>query len=105
MQLTAILNRNTVSLEPNVNSIIAKVGLGSADAGFSYYTDYLAAKSRLSVFRLPTWARPPYATGERGRGARGIHRVPRARHRDRPHLPRAADRRAVHGGATQPRAR
>jgi molybdate transport system substrate-binding protein len=59
MQLTSILSTNTVSLEPNVNSIVAKVGLGSADAGFSYYTDYLAAKSRLRVFRLPTWAQPP----------------------------------------------
>ena len=59
MQLTSILSSNTVSLEPNVNSIIAKVGLGSADAGFSYYTDYLAAQSRLRQFRLPTWAQPP----------------------------------------------
>ena len=59
MQLTSILSTNTVSLEPNVNSIIAKVGLGSADAGFSYFTDYLAAKNRLRVFRLPTWAQPP----------------------------------------------
>jgi molybdate transport system substrate-binding protein len=59
MQLTSILSTNTVSLEPNVNSIVAKVGLGSADAGFSYYTDYLAAKSRLRVFRLPTWTQPP----------------------------------------------
>ena len=59
MQLTSILSTNTVSLEPNVNSIIAKVGLGSADAGFSYFTDYLAAKSRLTRFALPTWAQPP----------------------------------------------
>jgi molybdate transport system substrate-binding protein len=59
MQLTSILSTNTVSLEPNVNSIVAKVGLGSADAGFSYFTDYLVAKDRLSVFRLPTWAQPP----------------------------------------------
>jgi len=59
MQLTSILNRNTVSLEPNVNSIVAKVGLGSADAGFSYFSDYLAARSRLHVIRLPTWAQPP----------------------------------------------
>ena len=59
MQLTAILNRNTVSLEPNVNSIVAKVGLGSADAGFAYFSDYLAARSRLHVIRLPTWAQPP----------------------------------------------
>jgi molybdate transport system substrate-binding protein len=59
MHLTSILDANTVSLEPNVNSIIAKVGLGSADAGFSYYTDYRAARSRLGVIRLPTWAQPP----------------------------------------------
>jgi molybdate transport system substrate-binding protein len=59
MQLTAILSRNTVSLEPNVNSIVAKVGLGSADAGFSYFSDYRAARSRLHVIRLPTWAQPP----------------------------------------------
>ena len=59
MQLTSILSTNTVSLEPSVNSIIAKVGLGSADAGLSYFTDYLAAKNRLRVFRLPTWAQPP----------------------------------------------
>ena len=59
MQLTSILSTNTVSLEPNVSSIVSKVGLGSADAGFSYYTDYLVAKSRLRVLRLPTWAQPP----------------------------------------------
>lgn len=59
MQLTSILSTNTVSLEPNVNSIVAKVGLGSADAGFSYFTDSLAARNRLRVFRLPTWAQPP----------------------------------------------
>ena len=59
MQLTSILSTNTVSLEPNVNSIVAKVGLGSADAGFSYFTDYLAAQTRLRQFRLPTWAQPP----------------------------------------------
>src|SRR3954467_8337972 len=40
MQLTSILDANTVSLEPNVNSIVAKVGLGSADAGFSYFSDW-----------------------------------------------------------------
>jgi molybdate transport system substrate-binding protein len=59
MRLTSILSTNTVSVEPNVNSIVSKVGLGSADAGFSYYTDYVAAKRRLRVLRLPTWAQPP----------------------------------------------
>ena len=59
MRLTSILSTNTVSLEPNVNSIVAKVGLGSADAGFAYFTDYVAARNRLRVVRLPPWAQPP----------------------------------------------
>jgi len=59
MRLTSILNANRVSLEPNVNGIVAKVGLGSADAGFAYFSDYRAARSRLHVIRLPTWAQPP----------------------------------------------
>src|SRR3954451_16286760 len=46
MQLTSILSTNTVSLEPNVNSIVAKVGLGSADAGFAYFSDWKAAAAR-----------------------------------------------------------
>jgi molybdate transport system substrate-binding protein len=59
MQLSSILTTNTVSLEPNVNSIIAKVGLGSADAGFAYFSDWKAAASRVNRINLPTWAQPP----------------------------------------------
>jgi molybdate transport system substrate-binding protein len=59
MRLSSVLRSNTVSLEPNVNSIIAKVGLGSADAGFAYHSDYRAARRRLSLVRLPGWAQPP----------------------------------------------
>ena len=59
MQLTSILSTNTVSLEPNVNSIVAKVGLGSADAGFAYSSDWKAAASRLNRINLPKWAQPP----------------------------------------------
>lgn len=59
MRLTSILTSNRVSLEPNVSGIVAKVALGSADAGFAYLTDYRAARSRLHVVRLPRWAQPP----------------------------------------------
>ena len=59
MQLTSILTANTVSLEPNVGSLVAKVSLGSAEAGFSYFSDYLAARDRLDLIRLPRWAQPP----------------------------------------------
>jgi molybdate transport system substrate-binding protein len=59
MQLTSILSTNTVSLEPNVNSIVAKVGLGSADAGFAYFSDWKAAAARTARIDLPKWAQPP----------------------------------------------
>src|SRR4051812_8496128 len=59
MQLSSILTTNTVSLEPNVNSIVAKVGLGSADAGFAYFSDWKAAAARLHRINLPRWAQPP----------------------------------------------
>ena len=59
MQLSSILTTNTVSLEPNVNSIVAKVGLGSADAGFAYFSDWKAAAARLNRINLPKWAQPP----------------------------------------------
>jgi molybdate transport system substrate-binding protein len=59
MQLTSILNTNTVSVEPSVNSIVAKVGLASADAGFVYFSDWEAAAARLHRIDLPRWAQPP----------------------------------------------
>ncbi len=59
MRLTSILTSNRMSLEPNVSGIVSKVGLGSADAGFAYFTDYRAARSRLHVVRLPRWGQPP----------------------------------------------
>jgi molybdate transport system substrate-binding protein len=82
MRLTSILQSNTVSLEPNVNSIVAKVGLGSADAGFSYFSDYRAARGRLHVIRLPTWAQPPVryqmcAVRRQGADTAGANRVMR----------------------------
>jgi molybdate transport system substrate-binding protein len=59
MRLSSVLTSNTVSLEPDVKSIIAKVALGSADAGFAYRSDYRAARGRLNLVRLPRWAQPP----------------------------------------------
>jgi molybdate transport system substrate-binding protein len=59
MRLSAVLQRNTVSLETNVNGIVAKVALGSADAGFVYRTDGLSARSRTDIVGLPHWAQPP----------------------------------------------
>jgi molybdate transport system substrate-binding protein len=46
-----------------VSSVVAKVALGSADAGFVYFSDYAAARSRLSVIRLPGRFQPPVRYG------------------------------------------
>src|SRR5215212_4930557 len=59
MGLSSVLRTNTVSLEPNVGSIVSKVALGSADAGFAYVTDWRSARARLGLIRLPSRFQPP----------------------------------------------
>jgi molybdate transport system substrate-binding protein len=59
LHLSSIFSSNTISQETNVANITAKVGLGSADAGFVYVTDGRSAKDRVSVITLPRWAQPP----------------------------------------------
>jgi molybdate transport system substrate-binding protein len=49
---------NVVSEEPDVKSIVAKVALGEADAGFVYLTDVRPAASRLRAIELPARAQP-----------------------------------------------
>src|SRR5205085_1454647 len=49
----AVLDRNTVSQEKDVASVLAKVALKSADAGFVYHTDALAARGRVREIALP----------------------------------------------------
>lgn len=41
------------SLEENVKAVVAKVGLGEADAGIAYVTDVLAAGDRVSGVDIP----------------------------------------------------
>jgi molybdate transport system substrate-binding protein len=59
MRLSGVLGANTVSEEQSVSSVVAKVGLGSADAGFAYVTDARAARGRVRAIALPRWAQPP----------------------------------------------
>ena len=54
----SIVLEKVVSQEPDVKSIVGKVALGEADAGFVYSTDVRAASSRLREIRIPAWAQP-----------------------------------------------
>lgn len=84
------LSRNTVSNESNVAGVVAKVALGSAQAGFVYTTDARIAKDRVRAIALPAWAQPPIRysfcivrrPGGDGRGAQAFAnavRTPRGR--------------------------
>ena len=42
-----------------MGQVASQVALGSADAGFVYYTDGLAVKDRTKMISLPKWAQPP----------------------------------------------
>jgi molybdate transport system substrate-binding protein len=57
--ITADVTRNVVSEETDVKSIVSKVALGEADAGFVYRTDARAVASRTRTIALPNWAQPP----------------------------------------------
>jgi molybdate transport system substrate-binding protein len=56
--ITDAVMRNVVSQETDVKSIVAKVALGEADAGFVYATDAKPAGSRARSIKLPAWAQP-----------------------------------------------
>jgi molybdate transport system substrate-binding protein len=57
--ITADVMKNVVSQETDAKSIVAKVALGEADAGFVYVTDSKAVASKVRVVPLPAWAQPP----------------------------------------------
>lgn len=50
--------RKTVSLEPDVKGIVAKVALGEADAGFVYATDVRPVAGKVRVIPIPVRAQP-----------------------------------------------
>ena len=55
--LTDVLSK-VVSEEPDVKSIVGKVALGEADAGFVYRTDVRPMRDRLRAIALPARAQP-----------------------------------------------
>jgi len=58
MGLTASVLRNVVSRESDVRSVLSKVALGEADAGFVYSTDAKTVPGKVQVIKVPAWAQP-----------------------------------------------
>jgi molybdate transport system substrate-binding protein len=58
MGLTSSVLVNVVSRESDVRSVLAKVALGEADAGFVYSTDAKTVPGKVKVIKIPAWAQP-----------------------------------------------
>ena len=52
---------NVVSRESDVRSVLSKVALGEADAGFVYSTDAKTVPGKVKVIKVPAWAQPKVA--------------------------------------------
>jgi molybdate transport system substrate-binding protein len=55
--MTSVLSK-VVSEEPDVKSIVGKIALGEADAGFVYRTDVQPVRDQVRAILLPAWAQP-----------------------------------------------
>jgi molybdate transport system substrate-binding protein len=61
MGLRSQVSANFVSQETDVRSVLSKVQLGQADAGFVYSTDAQTVPGQVSVVKVPAWAQPKVA--------------------------------------------
>ena len=63
MNLSSAVLKNVVSQETDVREVLAKVGLGEADAGFVYSTDAKTVPGKVTVIKVPAWAQPKVQYG------------------------------------------
>jgi molybdate transport system substrate-binding protein len=58
MNLTSRILANVVSQETDVRTVLTKIALGQADAGFVYATDARTVPGQVRVIKVPAWAQP-----------------------------------------------
>ncbi len=58
MGLSSRVLANVVSQETDVRTVLTKVALGQADAGFVYATDAKTVPNDVKVIKVPAWAQP-----------------------------------------------
>ena len=58
MNLTTRILPNVVSQETDVRTVLTKIALGQADAGFVYATDAKTVPGQVKVIKVPAWAQP-----------------------------------------------
>jgi molybdate transport system substrate-binding protein len=61
MGLRQTISANFVSQETDVRTVLSKVQLGQADAGFVYATDARTVPGGVTVIKVPAWAQPKIA--------------------------------------------
>lgn len=61
MGLRSSVSANFVSQETDVRTVLSKVQLGQADAGFVYSTDAQTVPGQVTVIKVPAWAQPKIA--------------------------------------------
>jgi molybdate transport system substrate-binding protein len=63
MNIAAAVNKNVVSQETDVRTVLTKVALGEVDAGFVYATDAKTVPGKVKVITIPAWAQPKVKYG------------------------------------------
>jgi molybdate transport system substrate-binding protein len=58
MGLTSRVVANVVTQDEDVRSVLTRVALGQADAGFVYATDARTVPDDVTVIKVPAWAQP-----------------------------------------------